>query len=176
MKLSDKQMIVEAVAQVASRSIAVVAAFYSGLSVAQMTDLRVKARQSHVYLRVVRNTLARRALADTAFSCLQEELVGPVILAFATKEANAAARVLRDFAKVNNQLKVTALALDGTLFGADQLEMIAQLPTRNDAVSMLMSAFQAPLSKFLGTLAATSIKLVRTLVAVREQKQAAQAA
>jgi large subunit ribosomal protein L10 len=173
MKLSDKQAIVTEMAEVAANSVSAVAAFYSGLTVEQMTDLRSKARKSDVYLRVVRNTLARKAVENTEFSCLTEKLVGPVILAFASKEPNAAARVMRDFAKENNKLKVVGLALGGKLFGVDQLEAIAKLPTYEEAISMLMSVIQAPVSKLVRTMAATNTKLVRTIAAVRDQKQAA---
>ena len=173
MKRADKQAIVEEVAKVASDATAMVAAFYRGLTVEQMTDLRVKARAADVYLRVVRNTLARRALANTHFACLQEKLAGPLLLAFATKEPSAAARVLRDFAKTHALLKVTALALDETVFGAEQLEMIAQLPTRDKALSMLMAAMQAPTRQLARALSATNVKLVRTLAAVADQKRTA---
>jgi large subunit ribosomal protein L10 len=173
MKLIDKQAIVAEVAGVASQSIAAVAAFYSGLTVEEMTDLRVKARKLNVYLRIVRNTLMCKAVENTEFACLQEKLVGPLLLAFASKEPNTAASLLRDFAKNHDKLKVTAIALGGKLFGVDQLETIANLPTRNQAISMLMSAMQAPVVKLVSTLAATSTKLVRTLAAVRDQKQAA---
>lgn len=169
----EKQLIVAEVAQVASESISSAAAFYSGLTVKQMTELRVKARAADIYLRVVRNTLARRAVENTAFACMQEKLVGPIILAFSKNEPSAPARLMQEFAKENAKLQVTALAIGGKLFGSEQLDALAKLPTYPEAISMLMSVMKAPITQFVQTLAAPHTKLVRTLAAVRDQKQAA---
>jgi large subunit ribosomal protein L10 len=173
LRLTDKQAIVAEVNEIASQSISAVAAFYSGLTVEQMTVLRVQARKSGVYLRVIRNTLARKAVENTDFSCLQETLVGPMVLAFSKEEPSAAARLMRDFAKENKKLEVKALVVGGKLMGANQLDAVASLPTYNEAISLLMSVMQAPIGKFVRTLAAVPTKLVRTVAAVADQKKAA---
>ena len=173
LRLKDKQAIVTEVKEVASTSISAVAAFYSGLTVEQMTVLRVQARKSGVYLRVIRNTLARKAVEDTEFSCLKEKLVGPMVLAFSKDEPSAAARLMKDFAKENKKLEVKALVVGGKLMGPEQLEAVASLPTYSEAISLLMSVMQAPIGKFVRTVAAVPTKLVRTVAAVADQKKAA---
>lgn len=173
-RLEDKKVIVKQVNDVATSAAALVVANYRGLSVGQMTELRAKARVSNVYLRVVRNTLARRAVDGTDFDCIKPGLTGPVILAFSLNdEPSAAARLIRDFAKENEKLEVTALALGGQLMAAEQLTAVAKLPTYEEGLAQLMAAMKAPSEKFARTLNAPIIKLVRTLVAVRDQKQAA---
>jgi large subunit ribosomal protein L10 len=164
LKLENKKEIVKEVAGVAAQATSAAISYYRGLTVGQMTELRAKARASDVYLRVVRNTLARLAVKNTAFECLAESLTGPVILAFSRKEPNAAARLLRDFSKTYEKLEVKFLALDSKLYGSDQLEFIAKLPTKEEAISQFMSVLLAPMSK-----------LVRTLDAVRVQKETAAA-
>ena len=173
LKLENKKEIVAEVSDIASDSVAAVVAYYRGLSVAEMTDLRAKARQSGVYLRVVRNTLARRAIEGTEFECLKESLTGPVVLAFSRTEPSAAARVIRDFSKEHDKLEVSVLAVGGNLYEAAQLAAVAKLPTKDEAIAQLMSVMQAPITKFVRTLNEPIAKLVRTLVAVREQKAAA---
>ncbi len=173
LKLADKKAIVAEVASVASQAVSVVVAYYRGLSVTDMTDLRAKARNSGVYLRVVRNTLARRAIEGTDFECIKDELLGPVVLAFSQEEPSAAARLVRDFAKEHQQLEVRALSIGGSLLQAAQLDAVATLPTYDEAISKLMSAMQAPMTKLAQTLSAVPSKLVRTVVAVNDQKQAA---
>lgn len=173
LRLENKKEIVAEVADVASTSISAVVADYCGLTVAEMTDLRVSARKSGVYLRVVRNTLARRAMAGTDFECLAESLTGPVVLAFAKEEPSAAARLVRDFAKDHDKLKVRVLAVGGNLYEAAQLAAVAKLPTKDEAISQLMSVMQAPITKFVRTLNEPASKLVRVFAAVREAKEAA---
>lgn len=173
LRLEQKKEIVASVADVANRSLSLIAADYKGLTVSQMTALRVEARKAGVYLRVARNTLVQRALKGTPFECLNDSLVGPVLLAFAGDELSAGARLLRDFAKTNEKLVVKALSLGGKLLDAKQLEAVAKLPTRDEAISQLLAVMRAPIAKFVQTLAAPPSKLVRTLAAVRDQKQAA---
>jgi large subunit ribosomal protein L10 len=124
-------------------------------------------------MRVVPNTLARRALEETKFACLKEALVGPIVLMFSLEDPGAAARLVRDFIKTNEKFEVQALALGGKLLPAKQLEAVAQLPTREQAISMLMSVIQAPVTKLARTLAEPYAMLVRTMAAVRDKKQAA---
>lgn len=171
--LEGKKAVVEEVHEVAKVAHSAVAAEYIGLTVAQMTDLRVQARNSGVYLRVVRNTLARRALENTDFACMREELVGPLVLAFSREEPGAAARVIKDFSKSNDKLVVKLVSVEGKLLGPAELDMLASLPTRDEAIAQLMSVMQAPISKFVRTLAEPHAMLVRTLGAIRDQKQAA---
>lgn len=173
LKLEDKKTIVSEVADVAKQSLSLVAAEYSGLTVSQLTDLRKTARDSGVYMRVVRNTLARRALEGTQFACMQQALVGPLVLAFSKDEPGAAARMIKEFAKSNEKLKVMALAIDNQLLPASGLDTLASLPTRLEAIAMLMSVMKAPITKLVRTMAEPHAKLVRTFAAVRDAKQSA---
>lgn len=172
LKLNDKKAIVAEVAEVAGNALSAVVAEYSGLTVAEMTKLRVEARNSGVYLRVVRNTLARLAVKGTDFECLQDSLVGPLVLAFSKGEPGSAARLVKNFAKENPKLVVKALAIEGKLLAAKDLDALASLPTREEALSMLLAVMKAPATKFVQTLAAPHTKLVRTLDAYRDKKQA----
>lgn len=173
LKLDDKKGIVTEVSEVAKKAVSLIAAEYSGLTVGQVTGLRKTARESGVYLRVVRNTLAKRALSDTRFACIQDELVGPLILAFSNDDPGAAARLFKDFAKENEKLKVKAIALDNQLLPVSNLSKLANLPTRDQAIAQLMSVMLAPITKLVRTLAEPQAKLVRTLAAVRDAKQSA---
>lgn len=175
LRLEQKKEIVASVASVASRSSSLIAADYKGLSVSDMTTLRSEARKAGVHLRVARNTLVRRALKGTAFECMCDSLVGPVLLAFAGDELSAGARLIRSFAKTNEKLVVKAISISGKLLDGKQLEAVATLPTRDEAISQLLAVMQAPIAKFVQTLAAPQSKLVRTLDAVRDQKQQAAA-
>jgi len=169
----QKKLVVAEVADVASKAYSAVGAEYRGLTVEQMTAMRVKARESGVYLRVIKNTLARRAIAGTEFECLNEGLTGPLVLAFSMEDPGGAARLMRDFSKDFNQLDVKLIALSGKLLPASDLERVASLPTRDEAISMLMSVMQAPVAKLARTLNEVPGKLVRTVAAIRDQKQAA---
>jgi large subunit ribosomal protein L10 len=173
LNLQDKKALVAEVAEVAATAKSVVAAEYRGLTVGQMTELRSRARKSGVYVRVVKNTLARKALAGTSFESVGPKLKGPLVLAFSKDDPGAAARVVKDFAKANEKLKATLVSLGGQVLPAGELEKVASLPTREQALSMLLGVMKAPIQKFVGTLAAPGSKLVRTLAAVRDQKQAA---
>ena len=173
LSLEGKKAVVAEVAGVAQTAHSVVAAEYRGLTVAEMTDLRVKARESDVRVRVVRNTLARRALKDTEFECLADRLIGPLVLAFSEKEPASAARVMRDFAKANNKLDIKLAAFGGQLIEANQLDVLASLPTREEALSQLLSVMLAPASKLVRTLAEPHARVVRTVNAVREQRETA---
>ena len=175
LNLEDKKALVAEVNAEASKALSVVAAEYRGLSVTQMTELRSKARAAGVYMRVVKNTLARKAVAGTAFECLGPVLKGPLVLAFSKDDPGAAARVVKAFSKDNDKLVTTAVSLGGQLLNASALEKVASLPTREQALSQLMGVMKAPIQKLAATLAAAPSKLVRTLAAVRDQKQAAAA-
>ena len=171
LNLEDKKAIVEEVSLHAKQALSLVGADYRGLSVSEMTQLRSVARKSGVYVRVIRNTLARRAIEGTEFECAKDALVGPLVLAFSKDDPGAAARVFRDFSKTHEKLKVQLLSLGGQLLAANQLEAVANLPTYDQAISKLMSVMKAPVDKFVRTLAAPHTKLVRTFAAVAEQKK-----
>jgi large subunit ribosomal protein L10 len=173
LNLEDKKALVAEVAEVAGKAQSVVAAEYRGLTVGQMTELRSKARKSGVYMRVVKNTLARKALAGTAFESVGPKLKGPLVLAFSKDDPGAAARVVKDFAKLNEKLVATLVSLGGQVLPGAQLEKVASLPTREQALSMLLGVMKAPIQKFVRTLAEPPAKLARTVAAVRDQKQAA---
>ncbi|NJN51216.1 MAG: 50S ribosomal protein L10 [Gammaproteobacteria bacterium] len=173
LKLENKQAIVAEVSEAAGRAMSAVLADYRGLTVEQMTALRVKARTSGVYVKVVRNTLVRRAVKGTEYECLDGALVGPTLLAFSMEDPGAAARLLRDCVKDYEKLQVKALSIGGVLLGADQLERVAKLPTRDEAIAILMAVMLAPIGKFVRTLNEVPGKLVRTVAAIADQKQAA---
>lgn len=173
LKLEDKKTIVSEVAGVAKQAVSLVAAEYSGLTVSQLTRLRKSARESGVYMRVVRNTLARRALEGTQFACMQQELVGPLVLAFSQDDPGAAARLIKEFVKENEKLKVKALAIENQLLPPEGLNVLASLPTRDEAIAQLMSVMKAPITKLVRTMAEPHAKLVRTIAAIRDAKQSA---
>lgn len=172
LRIEDKKAIVAEVAEVAGRSLSAVAAEYRGLTVSELTELRSNARKVGVYMRVVRNTLARRALEGTEFSCMQEILVGPLVLAFSQEDPGAAARLIRDFSKDHEKLVVKALSVGGKLLSPKDISVLANLPTRDQALATLMSVMLAPVTQFVRTLAEPHAKLVRTVGAVRDKKQA----
>ena len=170
-RLEDKQQIVSEVNQAASSALSAVLADYRGVTVEDMTALRKNARANKVYLRVVRNTLLKRAVADTEFECIQEVLVGPTILAFSQEDPGAAARVLKDFSKENDDFEIKALSVGGQLMDASQIDVLAKLPTVDQARSMLMSVMLAPVTKLARTMNEVPSKLTRAVAAVRDQKQ-----
>ncbi|MBK7252077.1 MAG: 50S ribosomal protein L10 [Gammaproteobacteria bacterium] len=173
LNLEDKKAMVAEVSAVAAKAQSVVAAEYRGLTVAQMTELRARARTQGVYVRVVKNTLARRAMAGTAFEAIGPRLKGPLVLAFSQDDPGAAARVVKDFAKGNDRLVATLVALGGQVLSGKDLDRVANLPTREQALSMLLGVLKAPVEKLVRTLVEPQAKLVRTIAAVRAQKQAA---
>ena len=173
LNLEDKKAIVEEVSQQAKEALSLVGADYRGLSVSEMTELRACARDAGVYLKVVRNTLARRAVIDTDFACVKEALIGPMVLAFSKEDPGAAARIFRDFAKDHEKLEVKMLSLGGKLLEANQLDAVASLPTYDEAISKLLSVMKGPIDKFVRTLAAPHTNLVRTFAAVAEEKKKA---
>lgn len=171
--MEQKQTIVSEVAEVAKGAYSAVAAEYRGITVNQMDALRKKARASGVYLRVVKNSLARRAVEGTDFQCMQEGMVGPLVLAFSQEDPGGAARLIADFAKDNDKLVVKLVSISGKLLPAADIDRLAKMPTKDQAISMLMSVMQAPIVKFARTLREPHAKLVRTFAALRDQKQSA---
>ena len=173
LNLEQKKAVVAEVAEVASKALAAVAAEYRGLTVEEMTELRVKARQGGVFVKVAKNTLVRRAVEGTEYECMQEALTGPLLLAFSMDDPGAAARLVKDYSKDHEKLIAKLVAVGGQLYDASELERLSKLPTYEQAIAMLMSVMKAPIEKFVRTLAEPHAKLVRTVAAIRDQKQAA---
>jgi large subunit ribosomal protein L10 len=171
LKLAEKQAIVAEVNQAALKALSAIVSDYRGLTVSQMTNLRVKARESGVYVRVIRNTLARRAVEGTEYECLKEALVGPSLLAFSNEDPGAAARLLKDYAKEHQALQVRALSVGGQLFGPQDIDRLAKLPTLNEARSLLMAVMLAPVTKLVRTFNDVPGRVVRVIAAVKDQKQ-----
>lgn len=172
LNLESKKVVVEEVAAVASEAHSAIAAEYRGLSSEEMNELRVKAREGGVYLRVVKNTLARRAVQGTEFECMGEGMTGPLVYAFSMEDPGSAARVLKDFAKDHDKLDVKLVSIGGQLLAASELERLAKMPTRDEAIAILMGTMKAPLDKLARTLNEVPGKLVRTIAAVRDSKEA----
>lgn len=156
--LEDKKAIVAEVQEAAQGALSAVVADSRGVTVSDMTALRKEAREAGVWLRVVRNTLARRAVAGTDYECLSDSFVGPTIIAFSTEHPGAGARILNEFAKGNDKLELKSAAFEGSVV---DVAMLASLPTYDEAIAKLMSCMKE----------ASAGKLVRTLAAVRDQKQ-----
>lgn len=169
--LEAKKQVVAEVSEVANQALSAVVAEYRGLTVADMTDLRVKARESGVYLRVIRNTLAKRAVEGTEFECMQDALTGPVICAFSQDDPGAAARLLKEYSKEFEAMNVTAVAIGGELLGADQLDAVASLPTYEEALAKLMSVMNGPVTKLTRTINDIPGRVVRVVAAVKDTKQ-----
>ena len=173
LRLEDKQALVAEVKEVASSALSAVAADYRGMTVEQMTEFRVKARSEGVYVRVVKNTLAKRAIDGTDFECLADSISGPIILAFSQDDPGAAARVVKDFAKTCEDLVTQAVAIGGDVYPAGDLDRLASLPTLDQARAQLLGLLQAPASKFVRTIAEPQAKFVRLLAAYRDHQEAA---
>ncbi|HSO81608.1 50S ribosomal protein L10 [Thiocapsa sp.] len=173
LSFAQKEIIVAEVAEVAKGAHSAVGAEYRGLTVEQMTRLRVEARKAGVYVRVVKNTLARRALQDTDFACMSEGLTGPLVLAFSREDPGSAARVMEAFAKDHNKVEVRLVALGGKLLDPSELGNLAKMPTRDQAISLLMAVMKAPVQKLAATINEVPGKLVRTIAAIRDAKEAA---
>jgi len=173
MRRAEKEALVAEVRDVASAALSLVGAEYRGLAAEDMRELRKEARANGVYLRVVKNTLAKIALKDTDFECTNDALTGPLVLAFSQEDPGAAGRVVKEFAKKHKQMDVKLVSIGGQVLPGSDIERLASLPTYEQALGMLMGVMQAPISKFVRTLAEPNAQLVRTIAAVREQKEAA---
>jgi large subunit ribosomal protein L10 len=169
--LKEKEAIVADVNETASKALSAVMADYRGVTVGEMTSLRRQAREAGVQVRVIRNTLARRAFEGTEFECMKESLLGPNILAFSLEDPGAGARVFKDFAKENESFEIRALSVDGKLLPPEQIDVLAKLPTREQALAMLMAVLQAPVVKLVRTLNDVPGRVTRAVAAVRDQKQ-----
>ena len=171
MSLQQKKAIVREVNESASSASSLILVDFRGMNVAEITEMRNLARDIGVQLRVVRNTLTKRALEGTDHACLNDALAGPSMLAFSPEEPSAAARMLRDYARRCQALQVRAISIAGQLRYGEDLAKIASLPTRDEAIAILMSTMTAPVSRLAWTLKEAPSKLVRTLFAIRERKE-----
>ena len=163
LSLDAKKAIVEEVNSVAAAAPSAIAAEYIGLTVTELTELRNAAREAGVYLKVVRNTLARRALENTQFECMRDDLVGPLLLVFSNDEPGSAAKVVRNFAKSNEKLEVKLISLDGNLLEPSEITKLANLPSLDEARSMLLGLLSSPLTKFVRTISEPPSKFARVL-------------
>lgn len=170
-RLEDKKAIVADVNETAVNALSLVIADARGVTVAKMDTLRKQARANNVRLQVVRNTLARLAIKDTEFECVRDTLKGPSIFGFSMEDPGAAARLFKDFAKENEKFEVKALAVGGKLLEASQLDVLAKLPTRDQALAMLMGVMIAPVTKLARTFNEVPSKITRAVAAVRDQKK-----
>ncbi|MBS9439760.1 50S ribosomal protein L10 [Photorhabdus noenieputensis] len=163
LNLQDKQAIVAEVSEVAKGALSAVVADSRGVTVDKMTELRKAGREAGVYIRVVRNTLVRRAVEGTAYECLKEAFIGPTLIAFSNEHPGAAARLFKEFAKANPAFEIKAAAFEGEFISAANIDRLATLPTYEEAIARLMSTMKE----------AVAGKLVRTLAALREKREAA---
>jgi len=171
LRIEDKQRVVQELNATASSSIAGAIADYSGLNVTEITQLRTKARESGVYLKVVKNTLSKRAFSDTSFECLTENLKGPIIIALSKDDLASPARLFKNFSKDYEQLKTVSLAIDGNTFPASELDRIAKLPTQQEAYTIIARLLQTPIEKAVRTLKEIPTKFTRMTVAVKDNKE-----
>lgn len=172
LNLEEKKAVVAEVSEQVSKAQAIVVAEYRGLPVGDMTSLRAQARKSGVYLRVLKNTLVRRAVDGTPFSGLADQMVGPLVFGISADPVSAA-KVLNDFAKANDKFVIKAGALPNQVMDASGIKALASLPSREELLSKLLGTMQAPVAQFVRTLNEVPTKFVRGLAAVRDQKQAA---
>ena len=172
LNLEQKKAIVAEVADVASSAHSAIAAEYRGLTVGDLTELRKQARNNGVYLRVVKNTLAKRAVVDTDFECMTEGFSGPLVLAFSQEDPGAAARVIHDFVKDHEDMIVKMVSISGKLLDPSEIKTLAKMPTYEQAISILMATMKAPVQKLAATLNEVPGKLVRTVAAIRDAKEA----
>lgn len=152
LRIEDKKAIVAEVAEQVSSALSAAVADYRGLTVNEMTSLREEARKSGVYLRVVRNNLARLAVKGTEFECLADALKGPLVLALSMESSGGSAKLFKNFSKDHKALEVKNLVMAGDLYGPEKLDDFAKIPTRDEAIAILMSVMQAPVTKLARTL------------------------
>lgn len=159
LNLSQKQEVVAELADVAAKAHSLIAAEYAGITVGQMTTMRKKARENGVYLKVVKNTLASRAVEGTEYECVKDSLVGPLVYAFSTEEPGAAGRLIKEFAKGNDKLQPKLVVVGGQMYPASHVDVLASLPTREQALAMLARVLAEPASMFARAIKAVGDKL-----------------
>ena len=174
LNLDDKKAVVAEISAEVAKAQAIVVAEYRGLEVGSMTELRREARKSGVYIRVLKNTLARRAVDGTPFSGLSEHMVGPLVYGI-SPDPVATAKLLNDFAKANDKLVIKAGAMPNAVISAKEVKALASMPSRNELLAKLMGTMQAPVAKLVQTMNEVPSRFVRTLAAVRDKKEGAPA-
>ena len=170
--LEGKKAIVAEVNETAGSALSLVVADSRGVTVNDMTELRAKAREANIQLRVVRNTLAKRALTETEYECVNNALTGPSLFGFSMEDPGACARLFKDFAKDNENFEIKALAVGGELLGADKIDVLAKLPTREQALASLAAVMIAPVTKLVRTFNEVPTKVTRVVAAVKDKKEA----
>ena len=173
LNLDDKKAIVADVHETASNALSLVIADARGVNVGDLNALRKQAREANVDLRVVKNSLAKRAFEDTEFACVEQALVGPSLFGFSLEDPGAAARLFKDFAKANDKFEVKALAINGQMLAREQLDVLAKLPTLEEALGQLASVMIAPVTKLVRTFNEVPTKVTRVVAAVRDKKKEA---
>ena len=173
LSLEQKKAVVAEIASVAANAHSLVVSEYIGTTVDAFTEMRAEARKTGVYLKVAKNSLVKRAVEGTDFECVKDSLVGPMIYAFSQEDPGCAARLIKEYAKKNDKLITKVVSIGGKVFDASEISRLASLPTKEQAISQLMSVMKAPIEKFVRTMAEPHAKLVRTIAAIRDQKQAA---
>ena len=171
LRIEQKKAVVEELNSMASTSVSAAIAEYRGLNVAEITELRTKARESGVYLKVVKNSLSKQALTGTDFECLTQALQGPIMIALSADDLASPARLFKDFGKDYEHLKTVGLAIDGDAYPSSDLDRIARLPTRDEAYSIIAGLMKAPIEKALRTLNEVPIKLARLILAIKENQE-----
>jgi len=173
LNLSQKQAVVAELADVAGKALSLVAAEYAGLTVGQLTDLRKKARANGVFVKVAKNTLVSRAVEGTDYACVQSALTGPLLYAFSKDDPGAAGRLIKDFVKANEKLKPRLVAIGGKAYPGSHVDVLASLPTREQALSMLLNVMSQPATMLVRALAEPASQVARVTQRVAEAKQAA---
>ena len=171
LRIEQKKAVVEELNSMASTSVSAAIAEYRGLNVAEITKLRTRARESGVYLKVVKNSLSKQALTGTDFECLTQALQGPIMIALSADDLASPARLFKDFGKDYEHLKTVGLAIDGDAYPSSDLDRIARLPTRDEAYSIIAGLMKAPIEKALRTLNEVPIKLARLILAIKENQE-----
>jgi large subunit ribosomal protein L10 len=172
LNLAQKKEVVAELANVASSAYSLVAAEYAGLTVGQLTELRKKARQNGVFLRVAKNTLVSRAVEGTDYECVKDSLVGPLLYAFSKEDPGAAGRLIKDFAKGADKLKPVVVAMGGKAYPGSHVDVLASLPTRDQALSMFLNVLIQPATMLVRLLSEPASQIARVTKAAGE-KQAA---
>lgn len=170
LRIEDKKRIIEEVAAIAADAKSAVAIDYHGITANQMIDFRKQAREQNVCIRVVKNSLAQRALTDTPFACMNEHLSGAMMFAFSLDDPAAAARIIHNLAKDIEAIEVKLISLDGELHNISKLKKLAELPTYEQAISLMMAVMKAPIEKLVRVIKAPVVQTVRVIVAVRDLK------
>ena len=171
LNLNDKKNIVAQINETANQSLSLVIADARGVDVSDMNALRSQARKENIELKVVRNTLAKKAFESTDYACVESILVGPSLFAFSMEDPGSAARLLKGFAKENDNFEIKALAVSGQLLHKEQIDVLAKLPTRDQALGMLANIMLAPITKFVRTLNEVPTQTVRVLAAIKTHKE-----